>query len=103
MKTKCYCVGCKLHPLHDKRNEFSEKGWVTGFDVGNFIWSKKEQGVDVECLIPESPAFDDLDIDPKNHEFPVTAYGDGNTVTGYESDDYSYVIRAYCASEDHED
>jgi hypothetical protein len=101
MKTKCYCVGCKLHPLHDKRKEFS---WVTGWEPGRFIWANEQlkQGVDVNCLSPESEAFSHLwEDNPTKYEYPITAYDDGYAATGFELD--GLVLNAHCEHEDHED
>lgn len=99
MKTRCYCVGCKLHPLHARRSEF--KAWVTGWDLNKFILGDEEiQGADVTCLNPMSDAFDDLDINPNEHEFPVTAYCD-MAETGFAG--HGYNVYAICANEDHED
>jgi hypothetical protein len=99
MKTTCYCIGCKLHPLHNKRSELS---WVTGWDLNHFIYSKYDaSAADVDCLVPESDAFGELDVYPEDHEFLVTAYGDDISLTGFEGSGYQ--IYATCGSEDHED
>lgn len=82
MKTKCFCIGCKSHPLHAKRKEFRE--WVTGNDGGG-IWKsgQVDQGVDVECLSPVSDAFDKLGIDSDDIDTPYIAYGDGISLGYY--------------------
>ncbi len=98
MKTKCYCVGCKKHPLHSKRKEF--KKWYTGFYPGYFVDHKyDEQGVDVDCLMPESSASDYVNLD--DFEYPITAYGDGSVVTGAEVP--GLIIYATCKNEEYED
>lgn len=98
MKTKCYCVGCPKHPLFENRHSYV---FYTGFDVGDTIWKKEDlvQGVDVDCLEPVSDAFDDLDINPKEHDFPITAYGDGCSITGF--DGRGYTIVANCENEEY--
>ncbi len=100
MKTKCYCIFCKKHPLHDKQKEF--KDWLTGWDVGNFIDSKyNETCAEVNCLNPDSDAFDELDLTPSNLRFPITAYGDGFAVTGFEGN--GFTIYASCKNEDYKE
>ncbi len=98
MKTKCYCVGCPKHPLFENRHNYV---FYTGFDVGDTIWKNEDlvQGADVDCLEPVSDAFDDLDINPEEHDFPITAYGDGNSITGF--DGRGYTIVANCENEEY--
>ena len=98
MKTKCYCVGCKKHPLHNKRNELGK--WFTGYHPENFVESKFEvQGADVDCLKPESAAEDYLRLE--DFEYPITAYGDGAAITGCALP--GITIFANCGNEEHED
>ena len=58
-------------------------------------------GVTVNCLKPESRAFDEFDIDPELEEFPVTAYGDGASMTGFERD--GITLYATCGNEGYVD
>jgi len=100
MKTKCYCVSCKNHPLFSQRKKFKE--YLTGFEPGHFIMPTfDKQAADVDCLEPESDAFYNYDIDTKDQDFPVTAYGDGGSATGFI--DNGITIYAYCGKEEHED
>jgi len=96
MKTKCYCIFCKNHPFNATQNLFED--WKTGWDVGDFIESKYEKtSAEVDCLTPDSDAFDELNLEPKNIHFPITAYGDGYAVTGFEGN--GFTIYATCKNE----
>ena len=98
MKTKCFCVYCSNHPLYNERNNLPV---VVGWTLDRMIFGDcARTGVDVECLQPESDAFFELDISPDEHEFPITAYGDGSSNTGFEG--MGYVVHAYCSKEDYE-
>lgn len=98
MKTKCYCIFCKNHPLYNS----NIIDWKTGWDVGDFIESKYEStSAEVECLSPESNAFNELEIEPTDIRFPITAYGDGYAVTGFEGN--GFTIYAFCEDEEHEE
>ena len=100
MKTKCYCIFCKHHPFHDRQKEF--KNILCGWDVGDFISIEEDkQGVYVDCLEPRSDAFYDLEREAEDFSYPVTAYGDGYSVTGCEGS--GYLIRATCGNEDDEE
>lgn len=96
MKTNCFCIGCKKHPMHSKRTDCE---WITGFFPGD--WIGGETGETVDCLSPESDAFDLFDIDPSNFEFRITAYCDGSSMTGFNEDGIR--LEAYCENEQHED
>jgi hypothetical protein len=97
MHTKCYCIYCPKHPLHLKQKEF-KNGALTGWSVDCWIDSDYEETAsEVECLNPISAAFSELDIYPKDFEFPITAYGDGNAVTGVEGNGFN--IYAICKDE----
>lgn len=100
MKTKCYCVGCPKHPLFNERHDFK---FYTGFYIGDTIWKEEYliQGRDVDCLEPVSDAFYDLDISPEEHDFPITAYGDGGSITGFSG--RGYEIFANCENEEYVD
>jgi hypothetical protein len=102
MKTKCYCILCPRHPLYPKREE-KIKGLVVGWELGKPIWKPEqiENGVEVDCLIPDSPAFDDFDVDVEDLDFKVTAYGDGQAITGVSGSGYE--IYATCSNELEED
>ena len=98
MKTKCYCVYCSKHPLHNKRKEF--KKILTGFSPDHFIGSEfDEQAADVDCLEVESAA--DGYVDLNDFDYEKTAYGDGCAVTG--SDAPGLLLYASCGNEDYEE
>lgn len=99
MKTKCYCVGCKRHPLHSKRKEF--KKWLTGYSPDSLIVTNEyeNQAAIVDCLKPTSGADEYVDLD--DFDYPVTAYGDGAAITGCDLP--GLIIYANCGNEDHED
>lgn len=100
MKTKCYCIFCKKHPLHKEQDKF--KDWLVGWEPGNFIKLEfKDQGKEVDCLEPVSEAFYELGREPEEFEYPVTAYGDGNADTGVEGP--GFIIYACCTNEEHEE
>ena len=100
MRTICYCVYCPKHPLFEKRNNLRP---LTGWSVGDVIYNEKylKQGKEVDCLEPVSDAFSELDVDPKDHLFPITAYGDGVAFTGF--DGRGYEITAQCENEEYEE
>lgn len=93
MKTRCHCLYCPKHPLHHKRDLIESP---TGYSPTKFVLSS-ETGADVNCLRPVSDAFDEFDIDPSYEQFPVTAYGDGASMTGFERD--GIVLYATCGNE----
>ena len=97
MKTMCFCVGCKKHPLHEQRDEFD---WLNGWRPGRIIYEEeyKKQGIDVDCLEPGGSIFDFLS--KEDYEFPITAYGDGMAITGFSNG--SMIATAYCKNEEHE-
>ena len=97
MKTECHCLYCPKHPLHKKRGTIESP---TGFEPNRFILDSKKTGRVVNCLKPRSDAFDAFDIDPDCEEFPVTAYGDGCAMTGFERD--GIVLYATCEDEGYE-
>lgn len=96
MKTKCYCLGCKNHPLHSKRNEYQ---WLVGWSPDKMVFSHP-YGTEVDCLDPVSDAFDIFWEDPEDFEYPITAYGDGCAITGFQENGITLV--AFCKNEDHE-
>lgn len=97
MNTICYCIYCSKHPLYAQRNTLPS---LTGWEVGDIILNKyKKSGVKVSCLEPESEMIEDLHINPNEHEFPITAYSDGISWTGYEDD--WYMVKAICGNEDY--
>jgi len=100
MKTKCYCVNCKKHPLHDKANSF--KDILTGWEPDRWVGtSYQEQGVDVNCLKPESEAFDYAWLNVDGFDYPITAYGDGCAITGFCKP--MIEVQAFCGNEDNEE
>ena len=102
MKTKCYCVFCPKHPLFKRQAEFSGKriaGWHSNMFMP--LSFAEEAGADVTCLDPKSDAFYELNIEPEDHEFKTTAYGDGGSETGFSG--MGYEIDAYCGNETYEE
>lgn len=98
MNTKCFCIFCKHHPLHENKKDF--KDWLTGWEPGSLSYTKyKSQGKDVNCLQPVSDAFDNLGRNPSDFEYPITAYGDGLAETGVS--EVSFTIFAICENEQH--
>jgi len=100
MKTKCYCIFCKRHPLYGQK--FEE--WVAGWYPGKFIYNdheEKKTGVEVDCLEPEHYVFDEYDIDMEQFEFPITAYGDGCALTGFSEPGIE--MTTTCLNEEHEE
>lgn len=83
MRTECHCLYCPKHPLHAKRKKIASP---TGFDPTRFVMGSEKSGREVDCLRPVSRAFDAYGIDPLDEEFPVTAYGDGAAMTGFDRD-----------------
>jgi len=102
MKTICYCIFCPNHPLFERREEFSSKGKISGWRANTFmpLGFVKEMGVKVDCLAPDSEAFDALDIDPEDIEWETCAYNDGCAETGYQG--HGYDLYAYCENEEYE-
>ena len=98
MKTRCYCILCPKHPLYTKRKELSV---LAGWQVGRGIYDPKHEagGANVDCLEPISDAFDELHIDSEDYEFPVTAYGDGCSLTGIEG--RGFEVEAICNNEEY--
>lgn len=95
MKTKCYCVHCPKHPLFKKRHKID---FPTGYQPDHWILRGDDNaGVEVDCLEPASNAFDAFDIDPDFEEFPITAYGDGQSMTGFQRD--GITLYAVCKAE----
>jgi len=100
MKTKCYCIFCVHHPLHDKQKEFKEI--TTGYKPGLMVKSEfDDQGIEVECLRPVSDAFYELGRESEDFKWEVTAYGDGCAITGVKG--IGYTIWANCKNEKHEE
>jgi hypothetical protein len=98
MKTKCYCIFCTKHPLHNKQKEFKEV--LTGYDpsVGLIGSEFDEQGKEVDCLQPLSNAFYELGREPEDFAWKITAYGDGCAITGVEGT--GFTIFANCGNEE---
>jgi hypothetical protein len=106
MKTTCYCVYCKHHPLFEERHNLKV---LTGWTVGSWILSSdyKLQGEDVDCLEPVTDAYDYsvLDLNPiEEYEFETTAYNDGCAETGFEinGDGFDLKVYANCKNETYE-
>ena len=97
-KTRCYCILCPRHPLYAHRKD-NDIEIVTGWRAGRMIYRPEQErtGANVECLEPDSYAFDELDVDPRWLEFPITAYNDGASETAATGTGYE--ISATCGNE----
>jgi hypothetical protein len=97
-KTHCFCVYCPHHPLFEKRSELPRI--MDDFDVSYGIIDPviKAQGADVECLKFESDAFEDLDLNKDDFDFPQTGYQDGSSLSGVFKL-FSYELIGYCGNE----
>jgi hypothetical protein len=74
MKTKCYCVWCKKHPL-DPTNYCN---YMTEFDEGSIILAEyQNQGIEVDCFDPVLKTSSDFGLNPYDFVFSETAYGKG--------------------------
>lgn len=97
MRTHCYCIYCQNHPKFNIRHTFDYP--ATGFDVHRFIDPKfDEQSAIVNCLEPSCGAIEKEIIDPNDYKFPVTAYADGCSWTGFWNVD-GISIHASCKAE----
>lgn len=92
MKTTCHCVYCPHHPLNGQSHDY--RNVPRGYSPGDFP-DRSSVGREVNCLDPQSDAFDY--IDPEGEEFPVTAYGDGCAITGFSRP--GLVVTATCGNE----
>lgn len=100
MKTKCYCVYCPFHPSHLFQNNFKEI--LTGWELGDYIHEEhNEYGKEVDCLVPVSAAFNTLGTSPEDHDWRVTAYGDGCAETGVIGEGFH--IFANCGKEEYKE
>jgi hypothetical protein len=100
MKTKCFCIGCKKHPLHDKRTEF--KDWVVlGYCSEPYKEEHEKQGCDVNCFEASSSAEEYLLNFIESFDFELCYYNDGVSYSYFEDRDIT--IHATCNNEDHED
>lgn len=95
MKTECHCLFCPKHPLHSQRKKLKAP---TGYNPTKIVFGSKV-GKEVDCLIPQSDAFDEFDIDYVSEDFPTTAYGDGTSMTGFERD--GITLYATCRNEEY--
>jgi len=93
VKTRCYCIYCPRHPLHEQQGSMKA---VSDFQPYKMIFMA-EGGADVDCLDPKSDAYESYDIDPSDEEYPYTAYGDENSVTGFTSN--GITLYATCGNE----
>lgn len=95
MKTMCYCIYCPRHPLFENRHNLDcPAGWT----VGRAIYGKEALvGKEVNCLNPDSAAFDNFNLNPEDFEYEITAYGDGLSMTGCMEDGIE--IWGYCKNE----
>lgn len=104
MKTTCYCIFCKKHPLHKDYMEgkLDEEG--VRVPVGDSLIYKPEEiaaGKEVDCLDPDSDAFYELKVEAEDFDWPETHYIDG--YAGTETIGPGFEIYASCEAEDHED
>lgn len=100
MKTLCYCIGCKKHPLHDMRNTKNAR-WIHSHP---YMPEDLAMGKEVECLEIDSRAFSEGYIldEPDTFEWDEVVYGDGQAMTEANPNP-ALTIRAVCGNEDHED
>ena len=95
MKTRCYCVKCKKHPLDSTK--FNK--YMTGFHEGSIILSEYEiQGMEVDCFDPVLVASFDFGLNPYDFEFSKTAYGNGVSLTFTMHD--GKAVYATCGNEE---
>jgi hypothetical protein len=87
--------------MHKRRREF--KDFIVRFDhyAKPHIPEEQRQAAEVACLSPSIGAFDELGLDPLDFSFPITAYGDGCSMTGIRGSRYE--IEAVCLNEDYEE
>ena len=83
MKTRCYCIFCPKHPKHSQRNNLGKP--FLSYSVERWIGKDYEhQASDVDCLDPKSDAFEmHFFLDAEDFEYPITAYGNGASETGF--------------------
>lgn len=99
MKTKCYCTSCPNHPKFKQRHELGSP--PTGFRANYSIpYNFDPHAAEVDCLKPVSQAFEDYFLEPDEFDYPLTAYGDGEAVTGYYS--WWLTLNAGCDNERYE-
>ncbi|MGB0600377.1 MAG: hypothetical protein ACPGLY_27180 [Rubripirellula sp.] len=97
MKTRCHCIFCPKHPKHGEKLKYPTAWDPLKWILGN----ERESGAEVDCLEPASEAFWEFDIEPDGHEFPVTAYGDGCSMTGFHKD--GITLYATCKNEEYKE
>ena len=96
MKTICYCVKCKKHPLYSKKFDEYMTGFYEGFDI---LSEYETQGIEVDCLDPVLSSHIDYDLNPFDFEFSRTAYGgDEESLTFTIHNDS--VVYATCGNEE---
>lgn len=100
MKTSCYCIFCHNHPKFSQRYSLGVP--VTGYSPLKYNPNSDHDShkAEVDCLEPHSPSIENGTIDPDDYDFPVTAYGDGISQTGFYNNDL--VLFACCVNEKHE-
>ncbi len=101
MKTNCYCTSCKNHPKHEQRAflGFPPVGYAADKHPPEFEF--EQHAAVVDCLKPVCFAIEDGAIDPDDFLFPITAYGDGASETGFYYQG-CLTLLANCGNEDHE-
>lgn len=98
MKTTCYCIGCKRHPLHNKRDTLV---WITDGHRSIYDKKEKESGSEVNCFEPLSAFYDETDIPKDEYQFDSCMYGGGYSQA--KSEQMGFTIFAHCENEDHEE
>ncbi len=100
MNTKCYCTYCPNHPKFAQRHTLGSP--VTGYSPLKYNPDDNydAHAAEVNCLKPMSISIDNGTIDPDDYDFPITAYGDGCSMTGFNGSDL--VLFAHCANEEYE-
>ncbi|MEO0835976.1 MAG: hypothetical protein AAFY16_08315 [Cyanobacteria bacterium J06642_3] len=101
MKTNCYCIYCPNHPKHLQRHQLGVP--ITGFTADRYFDQEKFKShvAQVDCLLPICGAIDDDIISPDDFNFPITAYGDGQSQTGFFNQG-GLTLDATCANERYE-
>lgn len=100
MRSKCYCTSCPNHPKFSQRHSLGNP--PTGYRADRYFGDRFEvHEAEVDCLQPVSQAFEDYLLDPTDFDYPITAYGDGEAVTGYTS--FYLTIHAGCDNEQYQE
>lgn len=91
IKTTCHNVLCVHHPKHGEDVSFP-----VNFIPGETISSQAE--AEVDCLLPEGPAYSELKNPPDAYPHKTTALGsNGTACSGFALD--GLIVIGYCANE----